>query len=126
MATNLSALVTSYSPYAALFYNTEGLPYFSVVWATSAFRLRRARECWAGLPPAAVPPQHSAAWVASEPRWAAVLGWRAFSVRHFGRRRFGRQTGGAGVVGRWSSAGDPTRRAAGQQRQRCPGGRRRR
>ncbi|MDT7770758.1 MAG: hypothetical protein QOI30_3775, partial [Mycobacterium sp.] len=26
LATNLSALVTSYSPYAALFYNTEGLP----------------------------------------------------------------------------------------------------
>ena len=53
--------------------------------------------------------------------------WRAFSGRHFGRRRFGRQTGGAGVVDRrWNcSAGDPTH-AAGQQRQRCPGGRRRR
>jgi PPE-repeat protein len=28
--TNLSALVTAYSPYAGFFYNTEGLPYFSV------------------------------------------------------------------------------------------------
>ncbi|MGB9250174.1 MAG: PPE domain-containing protein, partial [Mycobacterium sp.] len=30
LPTNLSALVTNYSPYASLFYNTEGLPYFSV------------------------------------------------------------------------------------------------
>lgn len=30
LPTNLSAFVSSYSPYASLFYNTEGLPYFSV------------------------------------------------------------------------------------------------
>src|SRR5271156_5951452 len=30
LPTNLSALVSNYSPYASLFYNTEGLPYFSV------------------------------------------------------------------------------------------------
>jgi PPE-repeat protein len=30
LPTNLAALVTQYSPYASFFYNTEGLPYFSV------------------------------------------------------------------------------------------------
>jgi PPE-repeat protein len=30
LPTNLSAFISSYSPYASFFYNTEGLPYFSV------------------------------------------------------------------------------------------------
>ena len=73
----------------------------------------------------------------SKPRrlgWPRSRAWRccwwrgAFSVRHFGRRRFGRQASGAGVVDRRRSCigRGPTWRAAGQQRQRCPGGRRRR
>ena len=44
----------------------------ALVWATSAFRLRRARKCWAGLPSRCCP-EHSTARVASEPRWAVVL-----------------------------------------------------
>ena len=73
IATNLSALVTSYSPYAALFYNTEGLPYFSVGMGNFGTQIAKSAGMLGGALPAAVPPQHSAAWVASEPRWAAAL-----------------------------------------------------
>ena len=73
MPTNLSALVTNYSPYAALFYNTEGLPYFSVGMGNFGVQIAKSAGMLGGALPAAVPPQHSAAWVASEPRWAVVL-----------------------------------------------------
>jgi PPE-repeat protein len=57
IATNLSALVTSYSPYAALFYNTEGLPYFSVGMGNFGIQIAKSTGMLGGaLPAAAAPP----------------------------------------------------------------------
>jgi PPE-repeat protein len=56
LATNLSALVTSYSPYAALFYNTEGLPYFSVGMGNFGVQIAKSAGMLGGALPAAVPP----------------------------------------------------------------------
>jgi PPE-repeat protein len=56
IATNLSALVTSYSPYAALFYNTEGLPYFSVGMGNFGVQIAKSAGMLGGALPAAVPP----------------------------------------------------------------------
>ena len=57
LATNLSALVTSYSPYAALFYNTEGLPYFSVGMGNFGTQIAKSTGMLGGaLPAAAAPP----------------------------------------------------------------------
>jgi PPE-repeat protein len=57
IATNLSALVTSYSPYAALFYNTEGLPYFSVGMGNFGVQIAKSAGMLGGaLPAAAAPP----------------------------------------------------------------------
>ena len=56
IATNLSALVTSYSPYAALFYNTEGLPYFSVGMGNFGTQIAKSAGMLGGALPAAVPP----------------------------------------------------------------------
>jgi PPE-repeat protein len=57
LATNLSALVTSYSPYAALFYNTEGLPYFSVGMGNFGIQIAKSTGMLGGaLPAAAAPP----------------------------------------------------------------------
>ena len=129
LPTNLSALVGNYSPYASLFYNTEGLPYFSVGMGNFGVQIAKSAGMLGGAAPAAAAPAlHGLGGLGGALGGGGAAGagaGRAFSVRHFGRRRFGRQTGGAGVVGRWSSGGRPTGRAAGQQRQRCPGGRRR-
>jgi PPE-repeat protein len=56
LSTNLSALVTSYSPYAALFYNTEGLPYFSVGMGNFGVQIAKSAGMLGGALPAAVPP----------------------------------------------------------------------
>jgi PPE-repeat protein len=56
LPTNLSALVTSYSPYAALFYNTEGLPYFSVGMGNFGVQIAKSAGMLGGALPAAVPP----------------------------------------------------------------------
>jgi PPE-repeat protein len=56
LATNLSALVTAYSPYAALFYNTEGLPYFSVGMGNFGVQIAKSAGMLGGAAPAAVPP----------------------------------------------------------------------
>ena len=56
LATNLSALITSYSPYAALFYNTEGLPYFSVGMGNFGVQIAKSAGMLGGALPAAVPP----------------------------------------------------------------------
>ena len=57
LATNLSALVTSYSPYAALFYNTEGLPYFSVGMGNFGTQIAKSTGMLGGALPAAAAPQ---------------------------------------------------------------------
>jgi PPE-repeat protein len=56
LATNLSALVTSYSPYAALFYNTEGLPYFSVGMGNFGVQIAKSAGMLGGAAPAAAAP----------------------------------------------------------------------
>jgi PPE-repeat protein len=56
LPTNLSALVTNYSPYAALFYNTEGLPYFSVGMGNFGVQIAKSAGMLGGAAPAAVPP----------------------------------------------------------------------
>ena len=111
LPTNLSALVTNYSPYASLFYNTEGLPYFSVGMGNFGVQIAKSAGMLGGAAPAAAAPStRRLGWPRRRAgrRWCCWRGrGRACSVRHFGRRRFGRQTGGAGVVGRWSSGRRP-------------------
>jgi PPE-repeat protein len=53
LPTNLSALVTNYSPYASLFYNTEGLPYFSVGMGNFGVQIAKSAGMLGGAAPAA-------------------------------------------------------------------------
>ena len=74
LPTNLSALVGNYSPYASLFYNTEGLPYFSVGMGNFGVQIAKSAGMLGGAAPAAAAPGALARLgVASEARWAAVL-----------------------------------------------------
>jgi PPE-repeat protein len=56
LPTNLSALVTQYSPYASLFYNTEGLPYFSVGMGNFGVQIAKSAGMLGGAAPAAAAP----------------------------------------------------------------------
>ncbi len=56
LPTNLSALVTNYSPYASLFYNTEGLPYFSVGMGNFGVQIAKSAGILGGAAPAAAAP----------------------------------------------------------------------
>ncbi len=51
--TSLSALVNAYSPYAGFFYNTEGLPYFSVGMGNSGVQMAKTLGLIGGSAPAA-------------------------------------------------------------------------
>ena len=54
--TNLSALVTQYAPYASFYYNTEGLPYFSVGMGNFGVQMAKTLGViTGGAAPAAVP-----------------------------------------------------------------------
>jgi PPE-repeat protein len=89
LATNLSALVTSYSPYAALFYNTEGLPYFSVGMGNFGTQIAKSAGMLGGaLPAAAAPPALGGLGGLG----AALGGGAAHSVSAV--------SGGAGAVGK--------------------------
>jgi PPE-repeat protein len=50
---SLSALVNDYSPYAGFFYNTEGLPYFSVGMGNSGIQMAKTLGLIGGSAPAA-------------------------------------------------------------------------
>ena len=89
LATNLSALVTSYSPYAALFYNTEGLPYFSVGMGNFGTQIAKSTGMLGGALPAAAAPQ---ALGGLGGLGAALGGGAAHSVSAV--------SGGAGAVGK--------------------------
>jgi PPE-repeat protein len=89
ISTNLSALVTSYSPYAALFYNTEGLPYFSVGMGNFGTQIAKSAGMLGGAAPAAVPPP---ALGGLGGLGAALGGGGAHSVSAI--------SGGAGAVGK--------------------------
>jgi PPE-repeat protein len=56
LPTSLSALVTDYSPYASLFYNTEGLPYFSVGMGNFGVQIAKSAGLLGGAAPAAAAP----------------------------------------------------------------------
>ena len=56
LPTALSALVTDYSPYASLFYNTEGLPYFSVGMGNFGVQIAKSAGLLGGAAPAAAAP----------------------------------------------------------------------
>ncbi len=53
LPTSLSGLVTNYSPYASLFYNTEGLPYFSVGMGNFGVQIAKSAGMLGGAAPAA-------------------------------------------------------------------------
>jgi len=53
LPTNLGAMVNAYSPYAGVFYNTEGLPYFSVGMANSFVQVAKSAGMLGGMAPAA-------------------------------------------------------------------------
>jgi PPE-repeat protein len=56
LPTNLSALVSAYSPYAGFFYNTEGLPYFSVGMGNFGVQMAKSLGMLGGAAPAAAGP----------------------------------------------------------------------
>jgi PPE-repeat protein len=53
LPSNLSALVSAYSPYAGFFYNTEGLPYFSVGMGNFGTQISKSAGWLGGAAPAA-------------------------------------------------------------------------
>jgi PPE-repeat protein len=53
LPTNLSAFVSAYSPYASFFYNTEGLPYFSVGMGNFGVQMAKTLGVLGGAPAAA-------------------------------------------------------------------------
>ena len=53
LPSNLGALVTGYAPFASLFYNTEGLPYFSVGMGNFGVQMAKTTGLLTGPPAAA-------------------------------------------------------------------------
>jgi PPE-repeat protein len=53
LPTNLQAFLTAYSPYASFFYNTEGLPYFSVGMGNFGVQMAKSLGMLGGAPAAA-------------------------------------------------------------------------
>jgi PPE-repeat protein len=95
LPTNLSALVGNYSPYASLFYNTEGLPYFSVGMGNFGVQIAKSAGMLGGAAPAAAAPAlHGLSGLggALGGGGAAGAGAAAHSVSAI--------SGGAGSVGR--------------------------
>ncbi|HZC90636.1 MAG TPA: PPE family protein [Mycobacterium sp.] len=88
LPTNLSMLVGDYSPYASLFYNTEGLPYFSVGMGNFGVQIAKSSGMLGGaLPAAAAPALHGLGGLG-----ASLGGGAAHSVSAI--------SGGAGSVGK--------------------------
>ena len=53
LPTNLGTLINGYSPYSAFFYNTEGLPYFSVGMGNFGVQIAKSAGWLGGAAPAA-------------------------------------------------------------------------
>lgn len=53
LPTNLGSIVAAYSPYSAIYYNTEGLPYFSVGMANFGVQIAKTTGMLGGVGPAA-------------------------------------------------------------------------
>ena len=92
LPTNLSAFVSSYSPYASLFYNTEGLPYFSVGMGNFGVQIAKSAGMLGGAAPAAAaaPALHGLGGL------GASLGGGAGAAAH----SVSAISGGAGSVGK--------------------------
>jgi len=71
LPTSLGSLVNAYSPYAGFFYNTEGLPYFSVGMANSFVQVAKATGTLGGAAPAAAKAATGAAGAAGGAAGAA-------------------------------------------------------
>jgi PPE-repeat protein len=53
LPTNLGTVISSYSPYSSVYYNTEGLPYFSVGMANFGVQIAKTTGMLGGIGPAA-------------------------------------------------------------------------
>jgi PPE-repeat protein len=53
LPTNLGSVISSYSPYSSVYYNTEGLPYFSVGMANFGVQIAKTAGLLGGVGPAA-------------------------------------------------------------------------
>jgi PPE-repeat protein len=53
LPTNLGSLISGYSPYSAVYYNTEGLPYFSIGMANFGVQIAKSTGMLGGAAPAA-------------------------------------------------------------------------
>ena len=56
LPTNLGSVISSYSPYSSVYYNTEGLPYFSVGMANFGVQIAKTTGLLGGIGPAAAAP----------------------------------------------------------------------
>jgi PPE-repeat protein len=95
LPTNLSALVGDYSPYASLFYNTEGLPYFSVGMGNFGVQIAKSAGMLGGAAPAAAAPAlHGLSGL------GGGLGSAAGAAAGAGAHSVSAISGGAGQIGR--------------------------
>ena len=95
LPTNLGTLVNGYAPFASLFYNTEGLPYFSVGMGNFGTQIAKSAGWLGGAAPAAA---------AAVPKGIGGLG----GGRRAGRRRPGSRSPRGGAVGAQLLARSPT------------------
>ncbi|UMB72277.1 PPE family protein [Mycobacterium paraterrae] len=95
LPTSLAGLVTLYSPYASLFYNTEGLPYFSVGMGNFGVQIAKSAGILGGAAPAAAAPA-----LKGLGGLGAGLGSGAAGAAGAGAHAVSAITGGAGTVGK--------------------------
>ena len=95
LPTNLSALVGLYSPYASLFYNTEGLPYFSVGMGNFGVQIAKSAGMLGGAAPAAAAPA-----LGGLGGLGGALGGGAAAGAGAGAHAISAISGGAGSVGK--------------------------
>jgi hypothetical protein len=96
LPTNLSALVGDYSPYASLFYNTEGLPYFSVGMGNFGVQIAKSAGMLGGAAPAAAAPGA----LGGLGGLGGALGGGGAAGAGAGAHAISAITGGAGSVGK--------------------------
>jgi PPE-repeat protein len=96
LPTNLSALVGLYSPYASLFYNTEGLPYFSVGMGNFGVQIAKSAGMLGGAAPAAAAPPA----LGGLGGLGGALGGGGAAGAGAGAHAVSAITGGAGSVGK--------------------------
>ena len=104
LPSNLGALFNGYSPFASLFYNTEGLPYFSVGMGNFGVQIAKTTGALTG------PPAAAAAVPKALPGLGGLLGG--------GAAHTAASIGGAGSIGKlsvpasWANAAGPVTSSA--------------